>query len=70
MRFATFGRMANKKISPLQASFWLSDQEKRYILVVCAVFLLGLIARYYYLHNETPEGYIPPGAEQTEQNHE
>jgi hypothetical protein len=62
--------MENKKISPLQASFWLSEQEKRYILIVCAVFLLGLIARYYYLKHETAEVYALPDAEQTEQNHE
>ena len=62
--------MANKKISPLQAGFWLSEQEKRYILTICAIFLLGLIARYYYLKHETPEAYTPPGLEQTELNHE
>ena len=70
MLFATFVRMANKKISPLQASFWLSEQEKRYILVVCAIFLLGLVARYYYLKHENSEAYAPPGLEQKEQNHE
>ena len=70
MSFATFARMANKKISPLQASFWLSEQEKRYILVICAIFLLGMIARYYYLKHEKPAAYTPPGIEQTEQNHE
>ena len=62
--------MAKKKISPLQAGFWLSEQEKRYILVICAIFLLGLIARYYYLNNEKPEGYTATGHEQMEQNHE
>lgn len=70
MRFATFCRMANKKISPLQAGFWLSAQEKRYILVICAVFLLGLIARHYYHRHETPEAYIPRGVEEKEQHHE
>ena len=70
MLFATFVRMANKKISPLQAGFWLSEQEKRYILVICALFLLGLFARYYYLKHEKPEAYTPPVLEQTEQNHE
>ncbi|HSR88441.1 MAG TPA: hypothetical protein VLL07_05765 [Pontiella sp.] len=62
--------MAKKKISPLQAGFWLSEQEKRYILVICAIFLLGLIARYYYLMHETEGVYAPPNAEQPEQNHE
>ena len=62
--------MANKKITPLQAGFWLSEQEKRYILLICAVFLLGLIARYYYHRHETAEAYVPPGVEETEQNHE
>jgi len=62
--------MANKKISPLQASFWLSEQEKRYILFVCAIFLLGLIARHYYLKHDKAGAYTPPGLEQTEQNRE
>ena len=62
--------MANKKISPLQASFWLSEQEKRYIQVICAIFLLGLIARYYYMKNEQSEIHTPRDSEQTEQNHE
>ena len=62
--------MSNKKISPLQASFWLSEQEKRYILVICAIFLLGLIARYFYLKNEKLGLYTPPDLEQTEQNDE
>lgn len=58
--------MANKSPSPLQASFWLSDQEKRYILVICAVFLLGLFARYWYLKHEKPEEYSPAGLEKSE----
>jgi len=58
--------MGNKKISPLQAGFWLSEQEKRYILVICAIFILGLIARYYYLKQEESEVYTPPDLEQTE----
>jgi hypothetical protein len=62
--------MANKKISPFQAGFWLSEQEKRYVLVICAIFLLGLIARHYYLNKAKPEAHIPPGIEQTEQEHD
>lgn len=62
--------MAKKKISPLQAGFWLSEQEKRYILVICAVFMLGLIARYYYMKQEKTGTYMPPDPAQTEQNHE
>ena len=62
--------MANKKISPLQASFWLSEQEKRYILVVCAIFLLGLLARSYYLNHQNSEAYEPPGLEHREPDHE
>lgn len=60
--------MPNEKLSPLQASFWLTEQEKRYILVVCALFLLGLTARYFYLKNEVPEVYTPVGLE--EEHHE
>jgi hypothetical protein len=62
--------MANKKISPLQASFWLSEQEKRYILVVCALFLLGMISRHYYMKHQLTAAYAPPNPELKEQNHE
>jgi len=67
---ATFQRMANKKPSPLQASFWLSEQEKRYLLVICGIFLLGLIARYWYQTNEEPVAYTPKGIEKLEQSHD
>ena len=62
--------MANKKPSPLQASFWLSEQEKWYILAVCTIFLLGLIVRYWYLKHDKPREYIPKGIEKVEKNHE
>ena len=59
--------MPDKNPSPLQASFWLTGQEKRYILVICALALLGSVARYFYLKNEKPEVYTPAGIEETEQ---
>lgn len=62
--------MPEKKPSPLQASFWLTTQEKRYILVICALALLGIAARYFYLKNEKPKVYTPVGIEKTEPNHE
>lgn len=62
--------MAKKKISPLQAGFWLTEQEKRYILIICAIFLLGLMARYWYLKHEKPKEYIPEGIEKVENDHE
>lgn len=62
--------MLKEPPSPLQASFWLTNQEKRYILVICALFLLGIAARYFYLKNETPKVYTPAGIEETEPNHE
>lgn len=65
-----FTVMANKKTSPLQASFWLTEQEKRYIIIICAIFMLGLIARYWYLKQDKPEVYEPAGLEKVEQNHE
>ena len=63
--------MVNKrKASPLQASFWLTDQEKRYILVICAIFLLGLVVRYWYLNNGKPREYDPRGLDKLEEQHE
>lgn len=65
-----FVGMAKKNPSPLQTSFWLTEQEKRYILVICSIFLLGLIARYWYLKHEKLKEYIPKGIEKLEQSHE
>ena len=62
--------MAKGKPSPLQAGFWLTEQERRYILVICAIFLLGLAARYWYLKNDKPRQYVPKGIEKAEQRHE
>jgi len=62
--------MPDKNPSPLQASFWLTEQEKRYVLVICALALLGIAARYFHLKNEKAEAYIPAGIEETEQSHE
>lgn len=58
--------MKEKAPTPLQASFWLTKQEQGYILVVCAVFLIGLAARYFYLKNEITEAYTPAGIEESE----
>jgi hypothetical protein len=62
--------MIKKRPTPLQASFWLTSQEKTYILIICALFLVGLTARYFYLKNEIPKVYTPAGIEQVEQNHD
>ena len=51
----------------MQACFWLTEQERRYVLVICALALLGIAARYFYLKSEKPEVYTPAGIEQTEQ---
>jgi len=67
MGFEILVPMPEKPPSPLQASFWLTEQEKHYILIVCALFLLGLAARYFYLKNEKPEVYAPAGIEETEE---
>ncbi|VGO16972.1 hypothetical protein PDESU_05566 [Pontiella desulfatans] len=62
--------MAEKPPSPLQASFWLTNEEQRYILIICALFITGLAARYLYLKNQKPEVYTPAGIEELEPNHE
>ncbi len=62
--------MKEKQPSPLQASFWLTNQEKGYIIFLCSIVLLGVVARYFYLKNDNPEVYTPAGVEQLEPNHE
>ena len=62
--------MADKRLSPLQASFWLTEQEKRSILVICALFLVGLASRYYYLKSEISTVYTPAGIEELETENE
>jgi len=53
--------MGKNQPTPLQASFWLTNQEQKYILVFCIIFLIGLVSRYFYLKNEQAEGYTPAG---------
>ncbi|MBN2703114.1 MAG: hypothetical protein JXR23_02790 [Pontiellaceae bacterium] len=62
--------MTDKKRTPLQSGFWLSGQEKKYILIICAVFLLGLIARYWYIKQEKLREYTPEGIEKVDKNRE
>lgn len=62
--------MSDKPPTPLQASFWLTKEEKGYILALCAIFLIGIVARYFYLKNETPGAYTPVGIEEGEDNRE
>ncbi len=62
--------MNKKQPTPLQASFWLTNQEQGYILVIFAIFLIGIAARYYYLKNETAEVYTPAGIDAEEIPHE
>jgi hypothetical protein len=69
-RFWKTFRMTEKQPTPLQASFWLTHQEKTYILIICALFLLGLAARHFYLKNETTTVYTPAGIEEVEKSHE
>lgn len=58
--------MPDKNPSPLHASFWLTKQEQRYIIVICVLALLGIAVRYFYLKKETPEVYTPAGIEEKE----
>lgn len=61
--------MSERKIGPLRASLWLTDEEKRYILVVCAILLFGMAARYWHLKREKAEPYAPRGVEKTKEAH-
>lgn len=58
--------MGSKNPSPLQTAFWLTEQEKRYILVICAIFVLGLLARYWYLKHDMPKEYTPSGLDKVD----
>lgn len=58
--------MPDKNPSPLRASFWLTKQEQRYIIVICVLALLGIAVRYFYLNRETPKVYTPAGIEEWE----
>jgi len=39
--------------------FRLTNEEKKYVFVVVVVFFIGVIARYFYLKNETTSLYTP-----------
>jgi hypothetical protein len=62
--------MTVEKPSPLQAGFWLTTQERRYILIVCALLFIGLAARYYHLTHQKPEKISAAAIGMPEQNHE
>ena len=62
--------MSDKPPTPLQASFWLTQEEMRYILVLCALFLIGIAARFFYLKNEPAGTYTPAGVEGSGEAHE
>jgi len=56
--------------SPLQASFWLTLEERIWLAVILAIGLLGLTVRYFYLKSRTAQVYTPPGIEITEPKNE
>ncbi len=62
--------MRDQPPTPLQASFWLTREEMGYILVIFAIFLVGIVARYFYLKHETPKAYTPEGIEKKEPGNE
>ena len=62
--------MNDEQPTPLQAAFWFTDQEKRYVLIICGLILLGLATRYFYLKSETSKLYTPATTERTEPTYE
>ena len=62
--------MSDKPPTPLQASFWLTKEETGYILALCAIFLVGIVARYFYLKNEPAGTYTLAGVEEGEHSRE
>jgi uncharacterized membrane protein len=38
----------------LHVFFQLTEQEKKYLLVIVGLFLLGLLGRFFFLVNDTP----------------
>ena len=59
-----------EKPTPLQAGFWLTVQERRYILIICALFFIGLAFRYYHLKQQQPEKITAADIGITEQPNE
>jgi len=47
------------KILHSYSIFYLTNEEKKYLFIVAIVFFIGLIARYFYLKNETTSLYTP-----------
>jgi hypothetical protein len=58
--------MRKKNTTPFQAAFWLSSEEMTYLMILCAIFLIGLALRYFYLKTEQAEVYRPDHLSQTE----
>ncbi|MCF7849250.1 MAG: hypothetical protein K9M45_10390 [Kiritimatiellales bacterium] len=58
--------MKNKQPTPLQASFWLTLEERVWLAVILAIALFGLTVRYFYLKNTKATVYTPAEIEETE----
>lgn len=62
--------MNKKPTTPFQASFWLTPQEQIYLLIICALFLVGILARYFYLKTEPVTCYTSTHIETIEPTHD
>lgn len=45
----------------LKPWFLLTGQEQRAVLLILALAIIGLAARYWHLHRELPDPYEPAG---------
>ena len=62
--------MSSKSPTPLQLCFWITPEERGYILVVLALLCVGILARYFYLKNETSAIYKPADIEKVNVSYE
>lgn len=58
--------MKSRIPSALQASFGLTRQERKSLLIILALLLFGIITRHFYLKNEPLQVYTPAEIEDVE----
>jgi hypothetical protein len=62
--------MQKQTPSPLQAAFWLTREERKYLLVFLSLLFLGLLSRYFYLKHHPVQKIEKTEWAQVEQNDE
>lgn len=62
--------MSKRIPTPLQASFWITAEERRYLLVIITILVIGSIVRYVYFRKTVGEPLTSAAQELNQPVHE